>query len=444
MASSLKILVIVAWLQCVLGAPGKSSQGLRCHQCTGVTDPHYCSMVVHCDPGEECHTEKVIGEDSTVFYNSGCQDVQLCQLAANGKRSELHVCEGCCGTDLCNSELCPVNNNTTPGVQCYQCDEVDDPKDCQNRITCADSEQCIVQKYVNDNMDIKYSLGCETVQRCHLLETLSRRSTQMCNECCDTPGCNRHKCQNGSTIVDNTCADEPDIDCKLADDSHNICEHRTLAATKYCRKYCGYCSTDGGSTLPPPTGTTVEVCVDSGDIDCKQMNDSLQLCSHTNSPPVILYCPKFCGICTPSSVTTVPSVTPDPCRDDGSIDCKQMNETLGICAKRDPATVQYCSKFCGICKPACADSPDVDCKLANDTHNACALGTRTAVNFCPKFCGYCTTDGSPTKPQPTGTASTCVDSGDIDCKQMDDNLHICQQKTSPPTIMYCSKYCGLC
>ncbi|KAH3779298.1 hypothetical protein DPMN_157099 [Dreissena polymorpha] len=29
-----------------------TSSGPRCHQCTGATDPHYCSMVVQCNPDE--------------------------------------------------------------------------------------------------------------------------------------------------------------------------------------------------------------------------------------------------------------------------------------------------------------------------------------------------------------------------------------------------------
>ena len=35
---------------------------------------------------------------------------QICQLLARGRRSELHLCEGCCGTDLCNKEVCSHTN----------------------------------------------------------------------------------------------------------------------------------------------------------------------------------------------------------------------------------------------------------------------------------------------------------------------------------------------
>jgi hypothetical protein len=54
-----------------------------------------------------------------------------------------------------------------------------------------------------------------------------------------------------------------------------------------------------GSTLPTPMGT--ETCIDSGDIDCKEMNENLNICAMKDAPPTLLYCPKFCGLCTPSS-----------------------------------------------------------------------------------------------------------------------------------------------
>ncbi|XP_052228064.1 uncharacterized protein LOC127842547 isoform X3 [Dreissena polymorpha] len=469
-----------------------TSSGPRCHQCTGATDPHYCSMVVQCNPDEECHTEKVIGDNSIVYYNAGCQKTQLCKLAAHGRRGALSVCEGCCSTDLCNTELCPASNSTKPGVQCYQCDSVDSPEDCTNRVTCADGEQCIVQKYAADSFEIKYNLGCETKQRCDLLNQLGKRSTQLCNECCDTPGCNRHLCIQANAT--STCQNDPELDCKLADDAHSICAEHTLAATKYCRKYCGYCTDGTGTTMTPPIGSTHDPCRDSGDIDCKQMNDTLRMCEKKMSPPTLLYCPKFCGLCTPSTgpsstcadsqemdcklandsmhiclhhtpiavkhcsmfcgycttdgspVTTLPTptgATEDPCQDNPTIDCATMNATLGICAQNDSLPTQmYCPKYCGICKPACADSPDVDCRKANDTQNICALGTLSARQYCRKFCGYCGGPGVITVVPPS--AATCVDHVSYDCRTMDDQLHICVYKDNPATTTYCPKYCGLC
>ncbi|XP_060564192.1 uncharacterized protein LOC132723482 isoform X3 [Ruditapes philippinarum] len=204
------------------------------------------------------------------------------------------------------------------------------------------------------------------------------------------------------------CRDDAFIDCKLADEAHNICAIRTLAAVKLCPKYCGFCTADG-STLPPPTGTTIDTCVDSGDLDCKQMNDTLHLCAKKDSPPTLLYCPKFCGLCMPSDGGNTKSASTT------SVTSTALN---------------------------CRDEIYIDCKLADDSHNICAERIPAAVKFCQKYCGYCTVYGS-TLPTPMGT-ETCIDSGDIDCKEMNENLNICAMKDDPPTLLYCPKFCGLC
>lgn len=98
-----------------------------------------------------------------------------------------------------------------------------------------------------------------------------------------------------------------------------------------------------GTTVSPPTGTTEDPCKDSGDLDCRQMNESLHLCAKKDSPPALLYCPKFCGLCTPHNSTD----------------------------------------------NTCTDNPEVDCQMANETQNACQARTFTATKFCRKFCGYC-------------------------------------------------------
>jgi len=94
---------------------------------------------------------------------------------------------------------------------------------------------------------------------------------------------------------------------------------------------------------------------------------------------------------SPVTTLTPPTgSTQDPCRDNIDINCLEMNATLNICSQPDsPPTVMYCPKFCGLCTPVCVDSPDVDCKLANDTNDICGQGTLAAVNYCPHFCGYC-------------------------------------------------------
>ena len=104
-----------------------------------------------------------------------------------------------------------------------------------------------------------------------------------------------------------------------------------------------YISDGTGTTISPPIGSTHDPCRDSGDIDCKQMNDTLRMCEQKMSPPTLLYCPKFCGLCTPSAD---PSST---CADSQEMDCKLANDSMHICLHHTPIAVKHCSKFCGYC-----------------------------------------------------------------------------------------------
>ena len=64
-----------------------------------------------------------------------------------------------------------------------------------------------------------------------------------------------------------------------------------------------FISADGSTmpttTLPPGVtrGTTEDPCKDSGDLDCKEMDTNLNICANKAAPPVVLYCPKYCGLC---------------------------------------------------------------------------------------------------------------------------------------------------
>ena len=48
--------------------------------------------------------------------------------------------------------------------------------------------------------DSKYSL-CFIFQKCDLLQQFGKRNVQVCNECCHSPGCNRHLCIAGKKHI---------------------------------------------------------------------------------------------------------------------------------------------------------------------------------------------------------------------------------------------------
>ncbi|XP_033732334.1 uncharacterized protein LOC117321853 [Pecten maximus] len=229
--------------------------GLTCMECSGVSLPNYCVQTVSCQSNEDCYTERVIGDDSNIFFNSGCLSHQICQLKAQTSRSfrsQIHICEECCGVDMCNSHLCN-QTVTTPTRQCYVCSDVANPRDCTNKITCAQDEECFTQEFIASNFQKRYRLSCESRQRCKILSLFGRKrsTSQLCNECCSGPGCNRHLCPIDSSPVGTTpvipnlptpCVDHGSVDCaSLAQSGLRPCATVNNVSTQYCPHYCGYC-----------------------------------------------------------------------------------------------------------------------------------------------------------------------------------------------------------
>ncbi|XP_060066069.1 uncharacterized protein LOC132546373 [Ylistrum balloti] len=228
---------------------------LTCLECTGVSLPNYCEQTVSCLSNEDCYTERVIGDDSNIFYNSGCLSHEICRLKAltsRTSRSQIHICEECCGVDKCNNHLCN-QTTSTPTRQCYVCDDVANPRDCNNKVTCAQDEECFTQEFVTPSLQKRFRLSCESKQRCQLLSVFGRKraSTQLCNECCSGPGCNRHLCPLDSStagqhiVIPNLptpCVDHGSVDCaNLAQSGLRPCATINNVSTQYCPRYCGYC-----------------------------------------------------------------------------------------------------------------------------------------------------------------------------------------------------------
>ncbi|XP_021380188.1 uncharacterized protein LOC110467388 [Mizuhopecten yessoensis] len=236
-------IVIVAFCQVVTG--------LTCMKCTGVGLPSYCVGTVACLSDEDCYTERVIGDDSNIFYNSDCLSHQICQLKARTSRtfrSQIHICEECCGVDKCNSQLCNQTSSTSTR-QCYVCDDVANPRDCTTKIACGQDEECFTQEFISSNLEKRYKLSCESRQRCRILSLFGKKrsSSQLCNECCSGPGCNRHLCPlvGPFPVIPNLpkpCVDQGSVDCaSLFQAGLQPCATVNNVSTQYCPHYCGYC-----------------------------------------------------------------------------------------------------------------------------------------------------------------------------------------------------------
>ncbi|KAH3779305.1 hypothetical protein DPMN_157106 [Dreissena polymorpha] len=66
-------------------------------------------------------------------------------------------------------------------------------------------------------------------------------------------------CPKYCGICKPACADSPDVDCRKANDTQNICALGTLSARQYCRKFCGYCGGYDIITLYTPQNIVTHV-----------------------------------------------------------------------------------------------------------------------------------------------------------------------------------------
>ncbi|XP_052092945.1 uncharacterized protein LOC127729243 [Mytilus californianus] len=253
--------------------------GLRCLSCQGVFEPKYCIQTIQCVAGEHCYTEQVIDDNLNVFYNVGCKSSQLCKVAVQegfGKRSgQLHVCEKCCDTDKCNNVSC-THPQGTPTHNCLRCPDVASPLECKTLGECAMDEMCFTQEFVNAKLERRYSLGCEKTKRCELLDQLvpHQRSTQLCNQCCQSANCNKYLCTDSNT---------------------NVAQTIDPAKTKLTTVPAIQVPLTPSFTKSPPT-TAGKPCTDSVIINCMDLNATGTLCT-PNSPAAATYCPKFCKLC---------------------------------------------------------------------------------------------------------------------------------------------------
>ncbi|KAL4220654.1 hypothetical protein ACF0H5_021050 [Mactra antiquata] len=205
---------------------------LKCRLCNRATRLSECTSLVACDATiEECYMEELITEQLTVVYTGGCRAKDVCQRANGKKRADLASCSRCCalGND-CNKRLCGIPDDTLNTTQCYSCDhrssqqsEVKNPEDCVTLTTCNSNEMCFTT-----GSDIAGSstffYGCQSKLICKILMKRAyedwkicvanvtsppsgitwtqhcgdggagKRSTNVCNSCCNYGGCNYGSC----------------------------------------------------------------------------------------------------------------------------------------------------------------------------------------------------------------------------------------------------------
>ncbi|KAK3599828.1 hypothetical protein CHS0354_022395 [Potamilus streckersoni] len=80
------------------------------------------------------------------------------------------------------------------GIECYHCDGISDPSNCQEKIVCSPSESCQTSMYENNHQTL-YSLSCQSKLVCDTFNSVpniigTKRATGLKTTCCDTALCN--------------------------------------------------------------------------------------------------------------------------------------------------------------------------------------------------------------------------------------------------------------
>ena len=225
-----------------------------------------------------------------------------------------------------------------------------------------------------DNPSINCSILNSTVALCGNFLTAQMYCPKFCNVCginitfTQSPSTMKLSTQSSTTsmqpsytMTGSVCQDKRGVDCDMLQRFLNVCQNPNTA-TLYCSRYCGIClktttalqlnTTGNGlnSTMPYfvklstlQNNTTGSALSTSHTPGGQPSGTSILLTSLSASTTAPL------TTSTPSASTSaVLMLTTTSCSDKSGIDCKMLNNYLGICNDQTSASM-YCPLFCGVC-----------------------------------------------------------------------------------------------
>ncbi|XP_053386492.1 A disintegrin and metalloproteinase with thrombospondin motifs adt-2-like [Mercenaria mercenaria] len=160
---------------------------------------------------------------------------------------------GCIYYVLC---LIVVHWNTVVySLDCFSCQQTDDPHTCNATISCPDKQVC----FLNEQGGI-YSLGCADNQHCggvgkpgivgrgikaqhELVHDFVERQSSTCLECCSTDRCNSDLCKHPTLTQ---CVDDETVDCAKMNTLFHICQDKQQASL-VCPRFCDLCTMVNGN-----------------------------------------------------------------------------------------------------------------------------------------------------------------------------------------------------
>ncbi|XP_052237959.1 A disintegrin and metalloproteinase with thrombospondin motifs adt-2-like [Dreissena polymorpha] len=92
--------------------------------------------------------------------------------------------------------------NVSECLQCFNCQNINDPKSCPGRVECLNNQSCVLQTRHSGN-EVLYNMSCQDNQLCSSFRddpsgiigrSVQTREPNRCPECCSTDYCNDQLC----------------------------------------------------------------------------------------------------------------------------------------------------------------------------------------------------------------------------------------------------------
>ena len=175
----------------------KTTDALRCRQCSGASSLLGCIQLVECSDGEECYMDKYTTNTQSTLYYGGCRASTACQAGTvphmpTGVKSV--NCSKCCDDNStiveCNVNLCGLQATVGQAMQCYHCDsssgggsmgDVSGLTTCKGVTTCQSDEICAVEdSMLSGQLIHRYS--CRNARLCALLTKRALEQMKLCKD----------------------------------------------------------------------------------------------------------------------------------------------------------------------------------------------------------------------------------------------------------------------
>ena len=175
----------------------KTTDALRCRQCSAASSLLSCTRLVECSDSEECYMDKYDTNTQSTLYYGGCRASTICQ-AGTVPHMPIGVkavnCSECCDDNStnveCNINLCGLNATAGNAMQCYHCDsssgggamgDVSDSNTCTGVTTCQTDEICAVEdSMLSGKLVHRYS--CRNARLCSMVTKMALEQMKRCKD----------------------------------------------------------------------------------------------------------------------------------------------------------------------------------------------------------------------------------------------------------------------